>query len=39
MDHFKVFSEKAKSHPDLPALILFKPHAVFYKVDLSVEPE
>ena len=37
MAHFKAFSEKARSRPELPALLLFKPHAVFYKVDFSVE--
>ena len=38
MDHFKAFGEKAKSRPELPAMLAFKPHAVFYKVDFSVEP-
>ena len=37
MEHFKAFGEKARTRPELPALLAFKPHAVFYKVDLSVE--
>jgi hypothetical protein len=37
MEHFKAFGEKAKTRPELPALLEFKPHAVFYKVDFSVE--
>lgn len=37
MGHFKAFGEKAKTRPELPAMLAFKPHAVFYKVDFSVE--
>jgi quinol monooxygenase YgiN len=37
MEHFKAFGEKARSRPELPAMLAFKPHAVFYKVDMSVE--
>jgi quinol monooxygenase YgiN len=37
MEHFKAFGEKAKTRPELPAMLAFKPHAVFYKIDLSVE--
>jgi len=37
MEHFKAFGEKAKTRPELPALLAYKPHAVFYKVDFSVE--
>jgi len=37
MEHFKAFGEKAKARPELPAMLAFKPHAVFYKIDLSVE--
>lgn len=37
MEHFKAFGEKAKTRPELPAMLAFKPHAVFYKVDLSIE--
>lgn len=37
MEHFKAFGEKAKTRPELPALLAFKPHAVFYKVDFSIE--
>ena len=37
MEHFKAFGEKAKSRPELPAMLAFKPHAVFYEVDLSVD--
>lgn len=37
MDHFKAFGEKAKTRPELPAMLAFKPHAVFYEVDFSVE--
>lgn len=37
MEHFKAFGEKAKTRPELPAMLAFKPHAVFYKVDFSVE--
>lgn len=39
MEHFKAFGEKAKTRPELPAMLAFKPHAVFYKVDFSVEGE
>jgi len=37
MDHFKAFGEKAKTREELPAMLVFKPHAMFYKVDFSVE--
>ena len=37
MERFKTFGEKAKLRPELPDLLLFKPHAVFYEVDFSVE--
>ena len=37
MDHFKAFGEKAKSRPELPDMLVFKPKAFFYKVDFSIE--
>ena len=35
-EHFKAFSEKAKSHPDLPAILEFKPHPQFHKIYNSI---
>lgn len=37
MEHFKAFGEKAKTRPELPAMLAFKPRVVFYRVAFSVE--
>lgn len=37
MEYFKAFGEKAKTRLELPELLAFKPHAVFYEVDFSVD--
>ena len=37
MDDFKAFGEKARQRPELSALLAYKPRAVFYQVDFSVE--
>ncbi len=37
MEHFKAFGEKARSRPELPELLAFKPRAVFYDVAFSAE--
>ncbi len=37
MEHFLAFGEKAKQRPELPKLLEFKPRAVFYQIDLSVD--
>lgn len=39
MDDFKAFGERARLRPELPALLAYKPKAVFYRVDFSVEDE
>lgn len=35
-DHFKAFSEKARGHPDLPALLEYKPSPQFHSVYKTV---
>ena len=37
MENFKAFGEKARQRPELPALLAWKPKAVFYRVDFSVD--
>jgi hypothetical protein len=37
MAHFKIFAEKARSRPELPELLQYKPEAVFYDVVFSAE--